>query len=149
MTDTLPRIANEAPDALIENLLETQAPQRPQTSPTFTIEIDGRQFTGREGQTILEVCRDNGIEVPTLCYEPKLPGFGACRMCVVDVEGEDHPPISCSRAAEPDMVVATQTDAAARDPQDQPRADLLATTTPTACRPARTSAPATSTSRAS
>ena len=61
------------------------------------------------GQTILEVCRDNGIEVPTLCYEPKLPGFGACRMCVVEVEGEETPPISCSRAAEPDMKVQTQT----------------------------------------
>ena len=71
--------------------------------------IDGRRLTGRAGQTILDVCRDNGIEVPTLCYEPKLPGFGACRMCVVEVEGEETPPISCSREAEPDMVVQTQT----------------------------------------
>ena len=59
--------------------------------------MDGRVVEGFEGQTILEVCRDNGIEIPTLCYEPKLPGFGACRMCVVEVEGEDQPPISCSR----------------------------------------------------
>ena len=58
----------------------------------------------------MEVCRDNGIEIPTLCYEPKLPGFGACRMCVVDVEGEGHPPISCARAAEAGMVVRTQTE---------------------------------------
>ncbi|HEX9549993.1 MAG TPA: FAD-dependent oxidoreductase, partial [Candidatus Limnocylindrales bacterium] len=57
-----------------------------------------------------EVCRDNGIEIPTLCYEPKLPGFGACRMCVVEVEGEEHPPISCSRAAEDGMKVQTQTE---------------------------------------
>jgi hypothetical protein len=49
MTDTLPRIAHDAPDALIEQLLEAQAPQRPLTSPAFTVEIDGRQFTGREG----------------------------------------------------------------------------------------------------
>ena len=110
MTDTLPRIVDEAPDAVVEQLLETQAPQRPLTSPAFTVEIDGRQYTGREGQTILEICRDNGIEVPTLCYEPKLPGFGACRMCVVEVEGEEHPPISCSRDAEQGMVVQTQTE---------------------------------------
>ncbi|HEY7023742.1 MAG TPA: FAD-dependent oxidoreductase [Candidatus Limnocylindrales bacterium] len=110
MTDTLPQLREDvAPDLPVERLLETQAPQRPQSTATFTIEVDGRQFTGREGQTILEICRDNGIDVPTLCYEPKLPGFGACRMCVVDVEGEDTPPISCSRAAEPDMVVQTQT----------------------------------------
>jgi NADPH-dependent glutamate synthase beta subunit-like oxidoreductase/formate hydrogenlyase subunit 6/NADH:ubiquinone oxidoreductase subunit I/ferredoxin len=109
MTDTLPRISDDAPDAVAERLLETQSPARRMVSPAFTLEIDGRQYTGRAGQTILDVCRDNGIDVPTLCYEPKLPGFGACRMCVVEVDGEDHPPISCSRAAEPGMVVQTQT----------------------------------------
>lgn len=109
MTDMLPALRDDAIDAIAERLLTTQSPQRPQVSPTFSIEIDGRTLTGREGQTILEVCRDNGIEVPTLCYEPKLPGFGACRMCVVEVEGDDAPPISCSRAAEPEMVVRTQT----------------------------------------
>ena len=109
MTDTLPALRDDSIDAIAERLLTTQSPQRPNSAPTFGIEIDGRSLTGREGQTILEVCRDNGIEVPTLCYEPKLPGFGACRMCVVEVEGEDAPPISCSRAAEPEMVVRTQT----------------------------------------
>ena len=113
MTDTLPQTSRpEAPpaaDETAENLLSTQSPQRRQVAPEFSIEIDGRTLTGRAGQTILEVCRDHGVEVPTLCYEPKLPGFGACRMCVVDVEGEEAPPISCSRDAEPDMVVKTQT----------------------------------------
>jgi NADPH-dependent glutamate synthase beta subunit-like oxidoreductase/formate hydrogenlyase subunit 6/NADH:ubiquinone oxidoreductase subunit I/ferredoxin len=97
-------------DTLAERLLTTQSPQRPQSSPRIRIEVDGRVVEGFEGQTILEVCRDNGIEIPTLCYEPKLPGFGACRMCVVEVEGEEHPPISCSRQAEPEMVVRTQTE---------------------------------------
>ena len=130
-------------------LLTTQAPQRPQSTPRIRIEVDGRVVEGLEGQTILEVCRDNGIEIPTLCYEPKLPGFGACRMCVVEVEGEEHPPISLlagrrGRDEGPDP------DRGGPPPApDQPRADLLATTTPTACRPARTSARATSTSRAS
>jgi formate dehydrogenase major subunit len=119
MTDTLPQtsqpvasqpqFAGPPPDEPVERLLTTQAPQRRLAAPEFSIEIDGRSLTGRAGQTILEVCRDNGIEVPTLCYEPKLPGFGACRMCVVEVEGEETPPISCSREAEPDMVVRTQT----------------------------------------
>ncbi|MFI5262010.1 MAG: FAD-dependent oxidoreductase [Candidatus Limnocylindrales bacterium] len=108
MTDLLPAPA-EAAGSPADRLLETQAPQRPQVSPVITIEVDGRQVAGREGQTILEVCRDNGIEIPTLCYEPKLPGFGACRMCVVDVAGEGQPPISCSREAEAGMVVQTQT----------------------------------------
>ena len=97
-------------DTLAERLITTQSPQRPQSTPRIRMEVDGRVVEGLEGQTILEVCRDNGIEVPTLCYEPKLPGFGACRMCVVEVEGEEQPPISCSRVAEPEMKVQTQTD---------------------------------------
>ncbi len=97
-------------DSVAERLLTTQSPQRPQSTPTIRIEVDGRMVEGLEGQTILEVCRDNGIEIPTLCYEPKLPGFGACRMCVVEVEGEEHPPISCSRSCEDGMKVQTQTE---------------------------------------
>ncbi len=49
------------------------------------VTINGRQLQVEEGQTILQACRVLGIDVPTLCYEPKLPGFGACRMCVVEV----------------------------------------------------------------
>src|SRR6187200_2319608 len=121
MTDTLARPEPRAAEteattpattrgALADRLLDTQSPQRPQSTPRIRIEVDGRVVEGFEGQTILEVCRDNGIEIPTLCYEPKLPGFGACRMCVVEVEGEEHPPISCSRHAEQGMVVHTQTE---------------------------------------
>ncbi len=101
-------------DTVAERLLTTQSPQRPQSTPRIRIEVDGRLIEGFEGQTILEVCRDNGIEVPTLCYEPKLPGFGACRMCVVEVEGSEFPPISCSQRAEPAMVVKTQTETVRR-----------------------------------
>ena len=117
MTDLLSRPTSSADAeralaerALAERLLTADAPQRPQSTPVIRIEVDGQVVEGREGQTILEVCRDNGIEIPTLCYEPKLPGFGACRMCVVEVEGEEHPPISCSRHAEPEMKVQTQTE---------------------------------------
>ncbi len=97
-------------DSVAERYITTQTPQRPQTTPRIRIEVDGKVIEGLEGQTILEVCRDNGIEIPTLCYEPKLPGFGACRMCVVEVEGEEHPPISCSRTCEDGMKVETQTE---------------------------------------
>jgi NADPH-dependent glutamate synthase beta subunit-like oxidoreductase/formate hydrogenlyase subunit 6/NADH:ubiquinone oxidoreductase subunit I/ferredoxin len=110
--DNVSRLDTVTPleEALSERLITTQSPQRPQSTPRIRIEVDGRVVEGLEGQTILEVCRDNGIEIPTLCYEPKLPGFGACRMCVVEVEGEEHPPISCSRHAEQGMVVHTQTE---------------------------------------
>jgi NADPH-dependent glutamate synthase beta subunit-like oxidoreductase/formate hydrogenlyase subunit 6/NADH:ubiquinone oxidoreductase subunit I len=114
MTELIARPASPPEGTLSERFLTTQAPQRPQSTPVIRVEVDGHLVEGREGQTILEVCRDNGIEIPTLCYEPKLPGFGACRMCVVEVEGEEHPPISCSRVAEAGMKVATQTEAVRR-----------------------------------
>ncbi len=111
MADLLTRpTEGAAPTSRAELLLTTQSPQRPVSTERIRIEVDGRVVEGLEGQTILEVCRDNGIEIPTLCYEPKLPGFGACRMCVVEVEGEEHPPISCSRACESGMKVKTQTE---------------------------------------
>ena len=118
------RPATAEPESLAERLLDTQSPQRPQSSPRIRIEVDGRVVEGFEGQTILEVCRDNGIEIPTLCYEPKLPGFGACRMCVVEVEGEEHPPISCSRDVRAGDEGPDPDRGAPPPAPDEPRADL-------------------------
>jgi len=56
---------------------------------TFT--IDGQKVQGEEGQTILEVARENGIEIPTLCYHPLLEPFGACRLCVVEIVAGGRP----------------------------------------------------------
>jgi heterodisulfide reductase subunit A len=50
-----------------------------------TLTIDGRQIQAEEGQTILEVCRKNNIEIPTLCSHPVLEPYGACRLCTVEV----------------------------------------------------------------
>ena len=52
------------------------------------VTINGQQVEVEEGQTILQACRVLGIEVPTLCYEPKLAPYGACRICAVEVEGQ-------------------------------------------------------------
>jgi len=73
MTDLIARPSRPEPkalqpldDSLAERLITTQSPQRPQSTPRIRIEVDGRVVEGFEGQTILEVCRDNGIEIPTL-----------------------------------------------------------------------------------
>jgi heterodisulfide reductase subunit A len=50
-----------------------------------TLIIDGQQYQVEEDQTILEVARQNGIHIPTLCYHPALEPYGACRMCTVEV----------------------------------------------------------------
>ena len=51
------------------------------------VTIDGIKVSGHEGMTILELARENGINIPTLCYQLDLPPVGACRLCVVEVEG--------------------------------------------------------------
>ena len=52
-----------------------------------TLTIDGREVGAREDQTILEVARENGIFIPTLCDLPGLAAVGACRLCLVEVKG--------------------------------------------------------------
>ena len=75
-----------------------------------TVDIDGIKVQVPDGTYVWDACRKIGIEIPNFCYLHGLRAFGACRMCVVEVEGEEHPPISCSRTCEPEMVVKTQTE---------------------------------------
>ena len=58
--------------------------------------IDGQTYTGRAGQTLLEVCQEQGIDVPTLCHYEGLPDVGACRLCIVEVEGGGRPVPACT-----------------------------------------------------
>jgi len=51
------------------------------------IEIDGKNFEVQEGQTVLEVLKQNGVNIPTLCYHPALKPSGACKLCAVEVPG--------------------------------------------------------------
>lgn len=50
-----------------------------------TLIINGQEYQAEEEQTVLEIARANGIEIPTLCYHPVLEPYGACRMCTVEV----------------------------------------------------------------
>jgi predicted molibdopterin-dependent oxidoreductase YjgC len=72
--------------------------------------INGQEVTGQAGQTILEVCQDHGIHVPTLCHCPGLTNVGACRMCVVEVEGDRRLNTACTTPAREGMVVRTDTE---------------------------------------
>ncbi len=62
----------------------------------INIEVDGRTVEANPGETILTALRRNGIHVPTLCHIDDLPPSGACRMCVVEVEGAPSLVPSCS-----------------------------------------------------
>lgn len=72
--------------------------------------IDGKELTGKPEQTILEVARENGIYIPTLCYHEKLSLIKSCRICLVEVEGAEMPMASCATPIFDGMVVHTKTE---------------------------------------
>ena len=72
--------------------------------------IDGKEVTGRPDQTILEVAKENGIYIPTLCYHPRLSLLKSCRICLVDVQGAEMPMASCATPVVEGMVVQTRTE---------------------------------------
>ena len=74
------------------------------------ITVDGSPVTGAAGDTILDALRGAGVETPTICYGENLTPVNACRVCVVEVEGSRTLVPSCSRVAEPGMVVHTDSD---------------------------------------
>ena len=74
-----------------------------------TIRINDQEFAFEAGETILDVARRNGIDIPTLCHLKGAPSTGACRMCVVEVEGRPDLAAACHTPVEPKLVVRTET----------------------------------------
>jgi NADPH-dependent glutamate synthase beta subunit-like oxidoreductase/formate hydrogenlyase subunit 6/NADH:ubiquinone oxidoreductase subunit I/ferredoxin len=74
------------------------------------VEIDGREIACDRGETVLAAARRAGIDIPTLCLEPRLPATGACRMCIVEIEGARKVMTSCTTAVADGMVVRTNTE---------------------------------------
>lgn len=77
------------------------------TDKKYTIEIDKHSFSFEAGETILDVCRQNGIKVPTLCHMKGSLPTGACRMCVVEDKKSGKLIPSCSVPALDGMVLET------------------------------------------
>ena len=73
-----------------------------------TLTVNGREVTFTDERNLLEVIRKAGIEIPTFCYHSELSIYGACRLCLVLVEGKGIM-ASCSTAPAPGMVVHTDT----------------------------------------
>jgi len=85
------------------------APERPAPAQV-AFEIDGRPVTVPEGSTILEACRTEGIETPTLCFLENLTPVNVCRVCVVELEGARVLAPACSRKVEAGMKVHTDSE---------------------------------------
>ena len=74
------------------------------------LEVDGTSVRVPEGSTILDACRAEGLDTPTLCFADNLTPVNACRVCVVEVEGSRVLVPSCARKAEEGMKVRTDTE---------------------------------------
>ena len=76
----------------------------------INIVIDGKKVKVDKDTNILQAAMDSDIYIPYLCYYPGMESYGACRMCVVDVEGGRGTPASCTTPVAEGMKVNTQTD---------------------------------------
>jgi NADH-quinone oxidoreductase subunit G len=77
----------------------------------ITLTIDGREIAADEGVMLVDAAKHGDIEIPVFCYEPKLgQPVGACRMCLVEIEGIPKLQTACSTPVRDGMVVHTQTE---------------------------------------
>jgi NADH-quinone oxidoreductase subunit G len=78
---------------------------------TIQLTIDGREVEAVDGAMLVDAAKQGDVEIPYFCYEPKLGNpVGACRMCLVEIEGIPKLQTSCSTPVKDGMVVHTQTD---------------------------------------
>ncbi len=74
------------------------------------VKINGQVIRVKEGETILKVAERVGLEIPTLCYDPDLGPHGSCRICVVEVKGEDKLISSCDTLVKDNMEILTESE---------------------------------------
>lgn len=86
----------------------------PSLKRTLRVVLDGHDVEGKEGETILELARREHVYVPTLCFDPRLAPYGACRVCLVGVRGARGPVASCTTPLRDGMVIDTREPTALR-----------------------------------
>ena len=80
----------------------------------INITIDGKNLTVNENTSVLNAATDNGIKIPNLCYDGRVETYGACGLCVVEVEGVPKLLRACSTKCTDGMVINTKTDRVVR-----------------------------------
>ncbi|MFA6126103.1 MAG: FAD-dependent oxidoreductase [Bacteroidales bacterium] len=76
----------------------------------LNIIIDGSKYTGYSGENILDAAKRNGINIPTLCHDPRLEPYSSCYVCVVEIEGSRTLQPSCSTKVAEGMVIKTKSE---------------------------------------
>jgi NADH dehydrogenase/NADH:ubiquinone oxidoreductase subunit G len=77
---------------------------------TITFSMDGKEITAEENKTLLEVARENGIDIPTICFHEATTANALCRICVVEVEGQRLLQPACIVKAANNMKVQTRSE---------------------------------------
>ena len=77
---------------------------------TVTLTIDGAEVTVPEGTSVMRAAMELGTQIPKLCATDMLDSYGSCRLCLIEIEGRNGTPASCTTPAGDGMVVKTQTD---------------------------------------
>jgi bidirectional [NiFe] hydrogenase diaphorase subunit len=75
-----------------------------------TFKIDDQDVSGRDDETVLNIAREHGIFIPTLCHLEGISDIGACRLCVVEIKGARRPAPSCVTLPQEGMEVFTKTE---------------------------------------
>jgi bidirectional [NiFe] hydrogenase diaphorase subunit len=78
----------------------------------ISITIDNKTVEVEQNRTVLEACDEMGIKIPTLCYSKALPPYGACRLCLVEIEqrGRSRLRASCTYKVLDGLIVRTDTE---------------------------------------
>lgn len=79
---------------------------------SVTFKLNGQEVVADNSKTILQVARDNGVDIPTLCYDPRLPPYGSCLVCVVEVRNMGRNLMSCTTPVAEGMDVWTESEPA-------------------------------------
>src|SRR5262250_870478 len=83
---------------------------RSRAEKTVTLTIDGAAVTVPEGTSIMRAAMEMGTQIPKLCASDMLEAFGSCRLCLVEIQGRNGTPASCTTPVAEGMVVQTQTE---------------------------------------
>ncbi|TQS44920.1 NADH-quinone oxidoreductase subunit G [Cryptosporangium phraense] len=105
----------------------------PQAVDTVTLTIDGLSVTVPKGTLIIRAAEQLGIQIPRFCDHPLLDPVGACRQCIVEVEGQRKPVASCTATVTPDMVVKTQLSSPVAEKAQRGTLELLLINHPLDC----------------
>jgi len=80
------------------------------TMTTITIHINEKEYQVAPGKTILEACRENEIEILTMCHLKGIMDVGACRLCLVEIEGVNRLLSACTTKVGANMIIRTDTE---------------------------------------